>query len=545
MKKVLAIFLTIFFLKSILSLFIGGMVIYPDESCFFLKAQNFAETFKITPCHELVEVQIGNPYPLYSILISIVFFFFENASAQKAIFIINAFLSSIIIFPIYKILFSQIKNKNKSLFYAGLLTLLPIITSYERLMMSETLFICLGIFSFYYYQKSLNTKKTKTRNKIISFFLSILATFTRPFGFILPLSLLINEIFLSKKKHLLIILTISISFIIALLTEKFIPNARVEITEKILSLKNPGNFLIILKSLKNQINSLSIETLLIPSLFFFTYLFKKSRKLLIAQSDLFDKTKIFLISFISLNFIISAQHIYKYLLAGIELDLSSRYLNLSILFIFIFFFIIIQKIKELKLSPIIFGIFTLPLFFLNFQFINHALNISLSPYYKNLDGFILENHYFTYIFLPTTLILLALSLFNKKHALKIGIISILLIQSTLISIWHIKYSIKELNSPEIQFFQNKKSDILFMKSYENYLTSLVRPIYFDYFRVKTLSSNNSTLILLNDIKGPHNEDDPKWHEIKKHFDYIITPIPLSLTEAGKTSSKDTIYKNQK
>lgn len=537
MKKVLLVFLILFAIKIGLSFFINGLLIFPDETCFFLKAKNFSETLHLSNCADLSELKIGNPYPLFSILISPVFLFFQNFNALHIIFIINSLLSTLIIFPIYSLLFSAIKNNKKSLIYAGIITLLPIVTAYEKMLMSETLFIFLGIFSFYFYKQSLDNKNIKS--KIISFILSIAATFTRPFGFILPISYAINEFTISKnKKRFLLILIITI-ILAALLTNNFIPNASQEIIDKINSLKNPENYLLILKALKNQINSLSIETILIPSLIFFSEIFNKKDKN-------FKKIKYFLLTFIFLNLIISAQHIYKYLLAGFELDISTRYLNLSIVFIIMYFFILIEKTKEIKIKAIIFTIFIFPLFFLSFAEMNHALNITMSPWYKSLEGFIEANVYFNYIFLPTTLLLLALTLFRKKQILIYLLIGIFLTQSIAISAWQIKYSQKEYNTPEIQYFKNKKSDILMLKSLNTYTNSAIRPIYFDYLRIKTLSSNNIRLIHFNDIKlKTHDENDQNWKELIKDFDYIITPYELSLEKVSNTSSKENIYLNKK
>ncbi len=536
MKKTVLAFLIILLFKISLGFLINGLLVYPDESCFFLKAKTFTQTGEINSCSNLTELSLGNPYPLFSIIISPIFFFLQGEDALHRVFLINALLSTLIIFPIFSIINSTVKNEKKSLFFSVIISFIPILTAYERMVMSETLFVFLGLYSFWLYKISLEKKDHKF--KIFAYFLSLLAVLTRPFGFIVPLSFLINDFILSKRKKpfsLLIIISIIIG---ALLTNHFLPNAKIEIWDKLESLKDPHNYLLILIALKNQINSLSIETLLIPSIVFFTEIFRKKEKA-------FENLKGFLISIIALNFLISAQHIYKYLLAGFNLDVSTRYLNLPIILICTYFFILQSKKSERKISPFVFGTFILAMFFLSFKEMNHALNISLSPWYENLNGFIPSEIYFIYIFLPLSFVLFLLYLFNKTKATTTIVSSIFVIQSIFVFIWQFNYSKTEASAPEIQFFKDKKTDILMLKSYENYVGAPVRPIYFDYFRIKTLTENNTKLIHFNDIKEEtHNENDPKWKEMIKEFDYIITPYDLSLEKVGETSSKDKIYINK-
>jgi 4-amino-4-deoxy-L-arabinose transferase-like glycosyltransferase len=536
MKKTVLAFLAIFVIKLSLGFFLNGLLVYPDESCFFLKAKTLTETGTLSSCSDITELSIGNPYPLFSILISPIFFLLQGENALHGIFIINALLSSLIIFPLFQIIQSSIKNEKKSLFFSIIISFIPILTSYERMVMSETLFVFLGIYAFWLYKTSLEKKKTKF--KIYAYTLSLLAVLTRPFGFIVPLSLLINDFFTSKNKKRLVPILVLALLAGIIVTNLFLPNAQIEIMDKTKSLKDPGNWLLILISLKNQLNSLSIETLLIPSIIFFTEIFRKKEKT-------FDKTKVFFISIIFLNFAISAQHIYKYLLAGFNLDVSTRYLNLPIIFICTYFFIIQSKKSENKINPLVFGTFILSLFFLTFKEMNHALNISLSPWYENLNGFIPSEIYFLYIFLPLSFVLFLFYLFNKRKTTTILISTIFVIQSIFVFIWQFNYAKTEAATPEIQFFKDKKSDILILKSYNNYINAPIRPIYFDYFRIKTLTENKTTLIHFNDIKEPsHDESDPKWREMTKEFDYIITPYKLSLDKAGETSQKDTIYINK-
>jgi len=402
--------------------------------------------------------------------------------------------------------------------------------------MSESLFIFLGIFCFYYYQKSI--LENKLRPKLISFFLSFLAIFTRPFGFILIISLLINDLFISKNKKIKLLIFFFTIILIFFAQKVLLPNATYEIQEKIASLKDFSNYSLILKSIKNQINSLSIETFFIPTLILFTYLLDKKDKI-------FKKTRFFFITFISLNLIISSQHIYKYLLSGVaNLDLSTRYLNLSILFIILCFFIIIEKSKKIKSSPYIFLLLIIPLFFLTFKEINHALNITLSPYYEVFNGIIKAKTYFIYIFTPLIFLLFTLLTLKKKNLIIYSISLIFILQTIILSFWHINYSKIEEEKEEYKYFKNQQSKILLVKSLSYYKNSAIRPVYFDYFRIKTLTSNQINIVHFNDIKELHDETNQEWKNLIKDYNYIISPYPLTLKKVGETSTKDSIYLNK-
>lgn len=535
MKLLIPIFLIILFIKIIIGSFINGILIYPDENCFFLKAEHLAQTGHLTSCEKILEIPSGNPYPLYSIILSPIFLIFDKQNALNLIFSLNALISSLIIFPIFQLTYEKTKDKYLSIVVSILISFLPIISAYERMIMSESLFILISLYSYFFYYKSLHTNKNSKANKYLAYFLGILGIFTRPFGFIILFSILINELILSKKKKLTATLVIIIFSLAIIVTHYFLPNAKDEIIEKILSLKDPKNFLLIVIAIKNQINSIAIETLLVPALIFFSFLTQKKEKI-------FKKTKPFIISFISLNFIISAQHIYKYLLSEINLDLATRYINFSILLIVLYSIIIIKKSKKIYINPLIFGLLFISNLFISFKNINHALNISLSPWYKNFDGFIsIQN----YILLLTTLniFLFILLIYNKKKALIIFMFSIFVIQSIFLMKWQIDYSNAESNKPELQLLSNKDSNILLIKSLKETTNQKVRPIFFDYLRLKTLTNNNTKIIIFNDIKNEKiNEKDPEWLEQIEKNDYIISPFKLNLKRIGKSSSNDTIYK---
>ncbi len=70
MKKTVLAFLLILILKISLGFLINGLLVYPDESCFFLKAKTFTQMGEIVSCSDITELSLGNPYPLFSIIIS-------------------------------------------------------------------------------------------------------------------------------------------------------------------------------------------------------------------------------------------------------------------------------------------------------------------------------------------------------------------------------------------------------------------------------------------------------------------------------------------
>lgn len=536
MKKRVLTLLLIFALllsaKIVLSLYINGLILYPDESCFLLRAKHFAASGDFISCRKLTQFPNGTPLFLYSFVISPVFLFFKNLQAFHAALILNAFLSSTLIFPLFSIFKKHLKKDFSAYLYAILILLIPTITGFERMIMSETLFITLSIWSLFFYIKSFKQKG----HKISALILALLATLARPFGFILFLAIGVNELITNKhKKTILIILGLTIVATVILLPT-FIPNISSNISEKLSSLTVPRNYILILKALKNQANSLILATFLAPLVIFLSSLFQE-------KSSEIKNIRYFLLSFIILNFLVSAQHIYQYFINGLELDLLTRYLNVSIVFILIYGFIFLEKTKKIIINPLLFAFIVLPLLLLTFDAVNHALIITLSPYYQMLEGFVPHDLFFKLIFLPISFALVVILVFQQQKILKYAVITLLILQSIALAAWQIKYTHKiEYSAPVFQEFKDSEYKILFLESAAQYQGQMAK-LNYNYFRLLTLTSNNVSTLGFYDLDGQRPDiNSNKWKEMVADNDYLITPYTLELPIVLTTRRNEYLYK---
>jgi len=530
-KKFLLIFLAIISIKFIIALFTKGIILFPDESCFFLKGEYFLNNFKINECKNLINFEAGNPFPAYSILISPIFLFFSNTAAFHAIQFINIILISSLIFPIFNLINPLIKNKKTTLLITSLILITPIISSYEKMILSESLFLFTIIWMTYFYQISFKKKSAL----IISILLGLIATLTRPFGFIGILAILISEFTKSKRKKIISIAFIPAIILLYIIVQNFLPHITTNIADKIKTLAHPESYLFIIKAIKNQTITLLFSTLFIPCLLFFSYFPKDKTKEL-------KNIKTFIISFIILNLIISSQHIYQYFLNGYELDFLTRYINVSIILILSIGIAYIYKIKNLKINTLIFLIFTIPLFFINLEFSNHALNISISPYFTDFRGFIDKTLFFRIIFPITSFLLILLTIFNKKNLLKKSMIILIFTQFMIINIWQIQYTKKDYNSEIFNNLKDKNEKIILLESLKKQEKSKINYINFDYFRLITLSSNEIKVVTYNDLVN--NIPDIKNTEFTntiKEYEYLITPYNLDLNLITKDKKGYYLY----
>lgn len=521
-KQILIIFIIILGIKILLSLFIKSPIIYPDESCLILKAKDFIENFKLTNCSDLSNMPAGNPFPLYSILISPIFIFFKGLKAFQVILILNSLLISSLLFPIYGLLKKSISSQKKRLIYTTTLLFLPQVLLYENMLMTETLFLTLSVYFLYFYEK----------NKNIATILAVLAALTRPFGFILLIAMGISEIINSKRKKQTIFIFTIATILIFPIIQYLLPDILISIQEKLLSIKKTTDLLFVFKAIKNQANSLIIITLLAPIIIFFSEINKIKNK----------KTKHFLLIFIILNFLVSAQHIYFYFLRGLEQDVLIRYLNVSVFFITLFTFIFLENKEKTKLNYKVFIASLIPIFFLTYQTLNHALNIELSPYYIFFKGFINEDLYFKTIFLPIIAMLAILVLFNKRKILSYSLIVLFLSQTIILYAWQLKYTREEAKNEILNYFEDSNSKILFIDSIKDYKN--LNNTNFNYWRLKTFTSNESSSITYNDIKNFNIAPDINSLELANDKDYIITKFDLNLPIILTTKDNEKIYKNE-
>ncbi|MBD3361133.1 hypothetical protein GF366_05030 [Candidatus Peregrinibacteria bacterium] len=526
--NLIILFALILTAKVIISLFMQGPFVFSDEACILLKAKHFAETLEIKKtCAELLQIPAGEPLPLYSIIISPLFLFLKGTKAYHGILILNSLLISSLVFPLYSI-FKKFLRNNKIIFlYILLILLLPQIVIYEKMLMTECLFIVINIWLLYFYLKSFERNKHSKINKFAAILLSILATLTRPFGFIVPSALVINEIIRNKNRKLLALVYIPLTVIlISLILYKY-PHFIDFINIKAKILQDPETLWGMLKAVKDQINSFTVTTFLAPLIIFFTYITKKDSKPL-------NDIKYYLIALISLNFIITALlHSENYSINQLEIGLLTRYINISIILIFIFSLIFLQKYKKFrlkKLNSITLLLVFASLLFIQYKYVKHALNLDISIYYHTTAStdsalealsynLVLVKQYLVIPLLTLYFVLLALFVLNKRKILTILLSITIFIHFIFSTLWIVNFSV--FKSPIFEYFRDKETNILFLGK-----ADAITSTSYNYWKILTLSNNK--LLFKRHTGADKSKEQQKLPQevieiLKKDFNYIVTP----------------------
>jgi len=137
----------------------------------------------------LFEGKVANLYqPLYPILISITTFF-KTETAFILVKLLNSFLSTSIIFPMY-LLSREFMNKKESFLISLLSVFIPESFVYSYSIMSENLFYPLFLFSIYFFYKSM--KRRDKKFQILSGVFVGLSILTRTLGFVLPTGMMLT-----------------------------------------------------------------------------------------------------------------------------------------------------------------------------------------------------------------------------------------------------------------------------------------------------------------------------------------------------------------
>lgn len=152
----LSIYLVISLIKIFFVLQVTSPFIFSDETAYSKIALSF---FKSKTFY-LLDKPAGYPPPLYPIILSISYIFGDITAAYPVMKIINAFLSSLIIIPVFLIANEFISIK-KSLIVAFLSSLLPASFSFTSTVMSENLFYPLFMFSLFFMMKSITEDNKK------------------------------------------------------------------------------------------------------------------------------------------------------------------------------------------------------------------------------------------------------------------------------------------------------------------------------------------------------------------------------------------------
>ena len=155
-KYLVLIFLAFVILKVILSSFVVTPGPYSDGYIYLKMARSFFYNgvFDIhgVPSHQFP--------PLYPMIISVAYLFKDMQIIFFFIKLINAILSSLIIFPAF-LLAKEFLTEKKSLLFAVLISVLPSNFSFSQYIMAENLFYPLFLFSIYFMYKSFTTKYYK------------------------------------------------------------------------------------------------------------------------------------------------------------------------------------------------------------------------------------------------------------------------------------------------------------------------------------------------------------------------------------------------
>jgi len=373
--RLLFLFAVIVFVKVISVFLIHGTTVFPDSACFVQRSILFAKSFKLTSCQKLTGFESGGEFPLYIFFLSPFYLLFKGKMAYFAVLIAQAIFSASLIFPLFYIIKNFIKENKTALLISTVILFFSPIVSYEKMLMSEFLFIFVNIWFLFFYLRG---------NKLFFVLFAFLAAFIRPFGFIVILAMIINELILSKnKKKYFFLLFIGICSVFGLMYF-WLPNIFSTLYAKLLFLLDFKNIAFLFRAISNQINSFTIALFFLPIPIFVSFFYVK-------DSKKWKNIRFFILTFIILNFLISTQHVLGYFIEGKELGLLTRYINMSIIYIVLFALIFMSRYKKLQNKKIVFIFIIICL--LSFFFLEivseRAQNIEISgmfDYFSNLKN---------------------------------------------------------------------------------------------------------------------------------------------------------------
>ncbi len=207
--KLIIAFILIFILKSILSSFILAPSEFADGYIYAKAARSFFFNQELT-IHE--EIPLNYP-PLYSIILSISYLFKNMNYVYLFMKMINAFISSLIVFPAFFLAREFLSNK-KSFLFSILISFLPSNFSFSPYIMSENLFYPLFLTSIYFIYKSF--KEEKLRYDIIASIFIALSYLTRVLSLVLLLvvGLLVIINIIKRSYNIKKLITKSLAYII-------------------------------------------------------------------------------------------------------------------------------------------------------------------------------------------------------------------------------------------------------------------------------------------------------------------------------------------
>lgn len=183
----IAIFALVFFVKVLISYFIPSISAFSDEYFYLKMARSFFFDHSIS----IHNISVMMYPPLYSMLLSITYFFNDMQVVYFLMKVINALISTSIIFPFF-LLAKEFVGDKKALLLAFLIAVLPSNFSFTNYILAENLFYPLVLWCFYFMYKAFTTYR-KIFFYLTGIFmgLSFMTKFNGLFLFAVPLFYLI------------------------------------------------------------------------------------------------------------------------------------------------------------------------------------------------------------------------------------------------------------------------------------------------------------------------------------------------------------------
>ena len=156
-KFLLLLFLCLVITKSLLSSLVPAPSMFSDEYEYAKMAQSFWQNGNLK-VHETPGINFP---PIYPIIISPAYAFQDMRITYLLIKIINAVISSLVVFPAY-LLAKELMNKRLAIMSAILAGIIPSTAAYSPYILSENLFLPLFIMSTYLLYKTVTTDNHAT-----------------------------------------------------------------------------------------------------------------------------------------------------------------------------------------------------------------------------------------------------------------------------------------------------------------------------------------------------------------------------------------------
>jgi len=155
-KKLIFLYILLVLAKILISYFIKAPSAFSDEYIFAKIARSFFYDGSFS-----VHGFLFNKYtPLYPMLLSVAYFFSNMEITYFVMKVINAFVSSLVVFPAYLIA-KDFVSRNKAFLLALLVGFLPATFAYSSFVLTENLFFPLMLFSVYFIYKSFSSDKRR------------------------------------------------------------------------------------------------------------------------------------------------------------------------------------------------------------------------------------------------------------------------------------------------------------------------------------------------------------------------------------------------